>query len=272
MISFWYKREESQRRFTVFWSSVLFASMFGGLLASAIANMHGVRGYSSWRWIFILEGIATIVIGIGAYFLVADFPADARWLSAEEKEFVIARTETDERAASPITARKVVSFFGDVKNVIGGFMYFGKCGIYSHTSILANNHPQPSSFQYTVGSTALRLRRRTDTATSLLLLCSDDSQDPRLLDRGDPVAYGPTSRGCAGSLPDSGLPIRPPPPPVPIHLPGLLAHHGRPRDPTDNPSGFPRAIPRHLSGRNGLLLRRSHHRLLVCHEPDRAHG
>ncbi|CAD6588825.1 MAG: hypothetical protein ASARMPRED_003737 [Alectoria sarmentosa] len=122
--SFWYKREESQRRFTVFWSSVLFASMFGGLLASAIANMHGVRGYSSWRWIFILEGIATIVIGIGAYFLVADFPADARWLSAEEKEFVIARTETDEKAASPITVRKVVSFFGDVKNVIGGFMYF----------------------------------------------------------------------------------------------------------------------------------------------------
>ena len=100
--------------------------MFGGLLASAIANMHGVRGYSSWRWIFILEGIATIVIGIGAYFLVADFPADARWLSAEEKEFVIARTETDEKAASPITVRKLVSFFGDVKNVIGGFMYFGK--------------------------------------------------------------------------------------------------------------------------------------------------
>ncbi|KAF6220929.1 hypothetical protein HO133_002609 [Letharia lupina] len=121
---FWYKREESQRRFTVFWSSVLFASMFGGLLASAIANMQGVRGYSSWRWIFILEGIATIIIGIGAYFLVADFPADASWLSAEEKEYVIARTGTDEGAASPITVRQIVSFFGNVKNIIGGFMYF----------------------------------------------------------------------------------------------------------------------------------------------------
>lgn len=100
--------------------------MFGGLLASAIANMQGVRGYSSWRWIFILEGIATIVIGIGAYFLVADFPADVRWLSAEEKEFVIARTGTEERAATAITVSNIVSFFGDVKNIIGGFMYFGK--------------------------------------------------------------------------------------------------------------------------------------------------
>ena len=126
LISFWYKREESQRRFTVFWSSVLFASMFGGLLASAIANMQGVRGYSSWRWVFILEGIATIVIGIVAYFLVADFPTDASWLSAEEREFVIARTATDDGSASPVTVRKVVSFFGSVKNILGGFMYFGK--------------------------------------------------------------------------------------------------------------------------------------------------
>ena len=127
LISFWYKREESQRRFTVFWCSVLFASMFGGLLASAIAKMQGVRGYSSWRWVFILEGIATIAIGIGAYFLVSDFPADARWLSAEEKEFVIARTGTDDGAASPITFRKVVLFFGNVRNLVGGFMYWGQC-------------------------------------------------------------------------------------------------------------------------------------------------
>ena len=100
--------------------------MFGGLLASAIANMQGVRGYNSWRWVFILEGIATIIIGIIAYFLVADFPADARWLSAEEREYVLARTATDDGTASPVTVRKVVSFFGSAKNLIGGFMYFGK--------------------------------------------------------------------------------------------------------------------------------------------------
>ena len=129
MISFWYKREEAQRRFTVFWCSVITANMFGGLLASAIANMHGVRDYSSWRWLFILEGTATIIIGIGAYFFVADFPADVHWLSHEEKKFVIARTQTEERAASPITIRNIVSFFSDVKNIIAGFIYFGKCRI-----------------------------------------------------------------------------------------------------------------------------------------------
>ena len=99
--------------------------MFGGLLASAIANMHGVRGYSSWRWIFILEGIATIVIGICAYFLIADFPAEARWLNAEEREFVLARTASNNSAATPITVRNVISFFGDVKHLVAGITYFG---------------------------------------------------------------------------------------------------------------------------------------------------
>lgn len=101
--------------------------MFGGLLASAIANMQGVGGYSSWRWVFILEGIATIIIGITVFFLVSDFPTDVYWLSAEEKEFVIARTGTQEGAVSPITINMIVSFFGAVKNVIGVFMYFGEC-------------------------------------------------------------------------------------------------------------------------------------------------
>lgn len=107
---------------------------------------------------------------------------------------------------------------------------------------------------------------------SLLLLRSDDSQDPRLLDRGDPVAYSSTSRSCPRPLSPLGLPIRPPPPPLPIYHSRLFAQYNRPRNITDNPPRFPRAIPRHLSGRNGRLLHGSHRHLLVRHELERAHA
>ncbi|KAL8678397.1 MAG: hypothetical protein Q9186_005239 [Xanthomendoza sp. 1 TL-2023] len=124
LISFWYKREEAQRRFTIYWCSVLVATMFGGLLASAIANMDGVRGMRSWRWIFILEGIGTIVIAFAAYFLVADFPIDAKWLTEEEREWVIMRSRSEERSKQSIDSKAVLHFFADIKNILAGIMYF----------------------------------------------------------------------------------------------------------------------------------------------------
>lgn len=123
-MSFWYKREESQRRFTVYWCSVLIATASGGLLASAIANMDGTRGLSDWRWIFILEGIMTIFIGIISFFLVSDFPEDVSWLSEEERKFVIARAEPNKEQRRDIIFHDILRFVTDFKNIVGGLMYF----------------------------------------------------------------------------------------------------------------------------------------------------
>lgn len=71
--------------------------MFGGLLASAIAKMDGVRGLSGWRWLFVLEGLATILIGRASYFLIPNFPEDAPWLSQEEKHLIMTRAGTSSK-------------------------------------------------------------------------------------------------------------------------------------------------------------------------------
>lgn len=80
LISMWYRREEAQKRYTFFFASTTLAGAFGGLLASAIGKMQGMRGYNGWRyvtqgphiycvcgtdpssWIFILEGVLTVAI------------------------------------------------------------------------------------------------------------------------------------------------------------------------------------------------------------------
>jgi MFS family permease len=54
LLAMWYRREESQKRYTFFFSSTTLAGAFGGLLASAIGKMDYVRGYRGWRWVFIL--------------------------------------------------------------------------------------------------------------------------------------------------------------------------------------------------------------------------
>ncbi len=128
LISFWYKPEESQKRFAGYFCSVILASAFGGLLASAIAGLDGVRGMSNWRWIFILEGIVTILVGFAAFFFVADFPSDATWLSEAEKRFVLSKSQKHEIGSDDrITRRDLAVFFKDPKNYFGAIMYFCKC-------------------------------------------------------------------------------------------------------------------------------------------------
>ncbi|KAJ5290768.1 hypothetical protein N7478_000019 [Penicillium angulare] len=124
LISFWYKRAEAQKRFTMYWSSVIFAGAFGGLLASAIAKMDGMRGLENWRWIFLLEGIASILVGIAALFLCADFPQQASWLSEDEKAAVIAKTSNYEDDNASVTKSDLFECSKNLKMYLGAIMYF----------------------------------------------------------------------------------------------------------------------------------------------------
>ncbi|KAH8106174.1 MFS transporter-like protein [Cristinia sonorae] len=128
LLAMWYKRTEAQKRYTFFFCSTTLGGAFGGLLASAIGKMDGMRGYRGWRWVFILEGVMTCVISIAMYFMIADFPEEAKWLTPEEKKFVKKRLEEDvgnSQQDQKITLRSALSVLSDYKVMVGGFMYFG---------------------------------------------------------------------------------------------------------------------------------------------------
>ena len=128
LIGMWYKRKEAQKRYTFFFASTTLAGAFGGLLASAIGKMDGIRGYLGWRWVFILEGLLTCVVSFAIFFAIPDFPEDAKWLTEPEREYVRARLQEDQGKSAlerPITFKDVVNCFKDYKIFLGGLMYFG---------------------------------------------------------------------------------------------------------------------------------------------------
>ncbi|KAH9918200.1 MFS general substrate transporter [Epithele typhae] len=86
-----YKPHELQQRVGIFYASASLSGAFGGLLATAIIKMDGVGGLAGWRWIFILEGIATIIIAcVSTTFLPADIQS-AKFLTEEERTFAVRR-------------------------------------------------------------------------------------------------------------------------------------------------------------------------------------
>lgn len=73
-ITLWYRRHECGLRMAVFFSAATLAGAFGGLLARAISQMKGAGGKPGWAWIFILEGLVTVVVAGFAKFLINDSP------------------------------------------------------------------------------------------------------------------------------------------------------------------------------------------------------
>lgn len=69
-----YRRDECGKRMALFFSAATLAGAFGGILARGIAEMRGVGGLAAWSWIFVLEGLASIVVSVAAYFLIPSYP------------------------------------------------------------------------------------------------------------------------------------------------------------------------------------------------------
>lgn len=87
----WYKRTETHYRISLFFSAASFAGAFGGILAYGIGFMRGTAGLAGWRWIFILEGLLTVVVAVGAYFFIYNYPGTAEFLTTAERNFIVNR-------------------------------------------------------------------------------------------------------------------------------------------------------------------------------------
>lgn len=92
-------RHEVAKRLAFFYIIGLVFGGFGGLIAYGLQTMGGVDGKSGWRWIFIWEGIFTIIIAIAGWLLMVDFPEDAhknwKFLKPKELDIIISRVDRD---------------------------------------------------------------------------------------------------------------------------------------------------------------------------------
>ncbi|KAK1996998.1 MFS general substrate transporter [Colletotrichum falcatum] len=89
LTSFWYEPKDLSSCISFFYCASALSGAFSGLLAAGIAELDGLGGLEGWRWIFLLEGMATIVIGGVCFFLLVDTPAlSTAWLGLDEIRYL----------------------------------------------------------------------------------------------------------------------------------------------------------------------------------------
>ncbi|KAF8427633.1 MFS general substrate transporter [Boletus edulis BED1] len=115
-LTLWYPRHMLQYRVGLFFGAATVAGAFSGLLAFGIAYMDGVGHLEGWSWIFIVEGLLTVVVGFIAFFVIHDFPSTASFLTPEERAYLIWRKKYDNSSVGEeerFAFRHIVAAFTD---------------------------------------------------------------------------------------------------------------------------------------------------------------
>ncbi|KAL4778431.1 major facilitator superfamily domain-containing protein [Aspergillus varians] len=88
-LSSWYRRYELATRYAVLYTSVPLAGAISGLLAGVITDhMDGIGGLPGWRWLFILEGLGSVVAAIAIYLLMPDYPSTSKRFLTEQRSIL----------------------------------------------------------------------------------------------------------------------------------------------------------------------------------------
>ena len=91
------------------------------LLAYALASMSGISGYNGWRWIFIIEGVLTVVAAAVSKFLIVDWPETSKFLTEDERKMLLCRLQRDvaEARMDRLDKKAARHIFSDWKIYVG---------------------------------------------------------------------------------------------------------------------------------------------------------
>jgi MFS transporter, ACS family, tartrate transporter len=96
-LTHWFIYRDRAKAVALFMSAIPIGFIVGGPIAGTILGVHWL-GVPGWRWLFLFEGIPAIILGIATLFFLPDRPNEARWLRAEESDWITARLAEEREA------------------------------------------------------------------------------------------------------------------------------------------------------------------------------
>jgi len=88
-LTYWYPSERRAKAFGMFMSASGVAGVIGGPLAGLVMNgLHGVNGWAGWQWVFLIEGVPSVIASVVTWYYLTDRPAQAQWLTPAQRQLV----------------------------------------------------------------------------------------------------------------------------------------------------------------------------------------
>lgn len=143
-LSYFYKSKELPIRLSWFWTTLSLVQIFTALLAFAILRLRGHGDKAGWRWLFLIEGLFTLVIGIAAFYLMVPSAVQTKnwmhpkgWFDDREIKIVVNRVLRDDPSKGDMNNRQAVNWEGLRKSLVDYDMWpIYIIGLVTYTSSL----------------------------------------------------------------------------------------------------------------------------------------
>ncbi len=101
-VTYWFPIAYRARIIATFMVAIPLSSFLGSPISAALLQTDGWLGLRGWQWLFILEAAPAVILGIGVLWLLPNQPADARWLTVAQRDWLTSRLATDRRLAPQV--------------------------------------------------------------------------------------------------------------------------------------------------------------------------
>ncbi len=130
-LTYWFPARERARIVALFMAAVPVATMIGGPVSGLLLEMHGTAGLKGWHWLFILEGLPAVALGLVALAFLDDRPRHAEWLSPEERSALEAVLAQEAKATREVGYADFRHAFIQPRVMMLCLVYFcGAIGLY----------------------------------------------------------------------------------------------------------------------------------------------
>lgn len=131
-LSFWFPARRRAAVTAIFMAAAPLSTALGSPISGALMEMHGLLGLAGWQWMFLIEAVPAVILGVVVLFYLTDRPDKAKWLTSEEREWLVRTMNEEQASKAEKSSHSIWAGLADIRVLALSLVYFGtSAGLYT---------------------------------------------------------------------------------------------------------------------------------------------